>query len=147
MENDKISLQLNRKIIDVFELLYGCVSCFQIEMLRVRKMSPESKNWTCCFGLHVRTATIIIGLWHLVSLHLNQLLQGQIKLISAQSPQSPSNYILVLSFGMCGSCHIYSYFETSSMFVAFSSIFHFKQLAWVSEERRKRVKRKRVICR
>lgn len=30
------------------------------------KMGPAtSKEWTCCFGLHVRTATIIIGMWHL----------------------------------------------------------------------------------
>ncbi|XP_058455336.1 lysosomal-associated transmembrane protein 4B [Malaya genurostris] len=37
-------------------------------MLRIHlKMGPSlrSKEWTCCFGLHVRTATIIIGLWHL----------------------------------------------------------------------------------
>lgn len=42
-------------------------------MLRIRlKMGPHqqlqrSKEWTCCFGLHVHTATIMIGLWHLVS--------------------------------------------------------------------------------
>ncbi|XP_065369440.1 lysosomal-associated transmembrane protein 4A [Calliphora vicina] len=40
-------------------------------MLRIRlKMGPHqqlqrSKEWTCCFGLHVHTATIMIGLWHL----------------------------------------------------------------------------------
>ncbi|CAD7088089.1 unnamed protein product [Hermetia illucens] len=36
-------------------------------MLRIRvKMGPpRSKEWTCCFGLHVHTATIMIGLWHL----------------------------------------------------------------------------------
>lgn len=27
----------------------------------------NGKEWTCCFGLHVRSATIIIGVWHLVS--------------------------------------------------------------------------------
>lgn len=26
-----------------------------------------NKEWTCCFGLHVHTATLMIGLWHLVS--------------------------------------------------------------------------------
>uniref|UniRef100_A0A034WEY4 Lysosomal-associated Transmembrane protein 4A n=1 Tax=Bactrocera dorsalis TaxID=27457 RepID=A0A034WEY4_BACDO len=37
-------------------------------MLRIRiKMGPQQryKEWTCCFGLHVHTATIMIGLWHL----------------------------------------------------------------------------------
>ncbi|XP_030369712.1 lysosomal-associated transmembrane protein 4A [Scaptodrosophila lebanonensis] len=44
-------------------------------MLRIRvKMAPRSnhnsnsnshKEWTCCFGLHVHTATLMIGLWHL----------------------------------------------------------------------------------
>ncbi|XP_055694937.1 lysosomal-associated transmembrane protein 4B [Lutzomyia longipalpis] len=36
-------------------------------MLRIRiKMGPSrNKEWSCCFGLHVRTATIIIGVWHL----------------------------------------------------------------------------------
>nr|XP_014097172.1 lysosomal-associated transmembrane protein 4A [Bactrocera oleae]XP_014097173.1 lysosomal-associated transmembrane protein 4A [Bactrocera oleae]XP_036225081.1 lysosomal-associated transmembrane protein 4A [Bactrocera oleae] len=37
-------------------------------MLRIRiKMGPQQRNkeWTCCFGLHVHTATIMIGLWHL----------------------------------------------------------------------------------
>lgn len=40
-------------------------------MLRIRlKMGPRqqlqrNKEWTCCFGLHVHTATIMIGLWHL----------------------------------------------------------------------------------
>lgn len=40
-------------------------------MLRIRvKMGPaRSKEWTCCFGLHVRTATITIGSWHLVSFY------------------------------------------------------------------------------
>lgn len=39
----------------------------ELEMLRVRlKMGPaRNKEWTCCFGLHVRTATIMIGMWHL----------------------------------------------------------------------------------
>lgn len=32
------------------------------------KMGPaRNKEWTCMFGMHVRTATIIIGLWHLVN--------------------------------------------------------------------------------
>lgn len=36
------------------------------------KMGPaRNKEWTCCFGLHVRTATIMIGVWHLVSYYLN----------------------------------------------------------------------------
>lgn len=36
-------------------------------MLRIRvKMGPpRNKEWTCCFGLHVHTATIMIGFWHL----------------------------------------------------------------------------------
>lgn len=35
-------------------------------MLRIRlKRGPARKEWTCCFGLHVHTVTIIIGLWHL----------------------------------------------------------------------------------
>jgi len=48
-------------------------------MFRIRfKMSPtqqqhqsssvqqhRNKEWVCCFGLHVQSATIIIGLWHL----------------------------------------------------------------------------------
>ncbi|KAH8394777.1 hypothetical protein KR222_005206 [Zaprionus bogoriensis] len=27
--------------------------------------SRVNKEWTCCFGLHVHTATLMIGLWHL----------------------------------------------------------------------------------
>ncbi|ALC41187.1 CG14767 [Drosophila busckii] len=49
-------------------------------MFRIRvKMGPQrnhnnngntsngriNKQWTCCFGLHVHTATLMIGLWHL----------------------------------------------------------------------------------
>ncbi|CAD7011842.1 unnamed protein product [Ceratitis capitata] len=39
-------------------------------MLRIRfKMGPlqqrQNKEWTCCFNMHVHTATIIIGIWHL----------------------------------------------------------------------------------
>lgn len=34
---------------------------------RFRMGPTRNKEWTCCFGLHVRTATIMIGLWHLVS--------------------------------------------------------------------------------
>ncbi|XP_064542373.1 tetraspanning orphan receptor isoform X2 [Drosophila montana] len=49
-------------------------------MFRIRvKMGPQrnnnnngnsnhgrvNKEWTCCFGLHVHTATLMIGLWHL----------------------------------------------------------------------------------
>lgn len=29
-------------------------------------MVPRNREWLCCFGLHVRTVTIIIGLWHLL---------------------------------------------------------------------------------
>ncbi|XP_031639642.1 uncharacterized protein LOC116351645 [Contarinia nasturtii] len=30
------------------------------------KMGPSRSNeWTCCFGIHVRTATVMIGMWHL----------------------------------------------------------------------------------
>lgn len=44
-------------------------------MLRIHlKMGPaRNKEWTCCFGLHVRTATIMIGMWHLM---LNVLTLG-----------------------------------------------------------------------
>ncbi|XP_062545090.1 lysosomal-associated transmembrane protein 4B isoform X3 [Armigeres subalbatus] len=50
-------------------------------MLRIRlKMGPSMRNkeWTCCFGLHVRTVTIIIGVWHLC---LNLLALGIISVI------------------------------------------------------------------
>lgn len=50
-------------------------------MLRIRlKMGPSMRNkeWTCCFGLHVRTATIIIGVWHLL---LNVLALGILSVI------------------------------------------------------------------
>uniref|UniRef100_T1DEF9 Putative lysosomal-associated transmembrane protein n=1 Tax=Psorophora albipes TaxID=869069 RepID=T1DEF9_9DIPT len=50
-------------------------------MLRIRlKMGPSVRNkeWTCCFGLHVRTATIIIGIWHLF---LNLLALGILSVI------------------------------------------------------------------
>lgn len=40
--------------------------------------SMRNKEWTCCFGLHVRTATIIIGVWHLC---LNLLALGIISVI------------------------------------------------------------------
>lgn len=33
--------------------------------VQVNMASPRNKEWSCCFGLHVRTATIIIGTWHL----------------------------------------------------------------------------------
>lgn len=37
------------------------------------KMGPaRNKEWTCMFGMHVRSATIIIGLWHLVILMKNR---------------------------------------------------------------------------
>ncbi|XP_055390381.1 lysosomal-associated transmembrane protein 4B isoform X2 [Condylostylus longicornis] len=39
-------------------------------MFRIRvKMGPQARNnkeWTCCFGLHVHTATVLIGMWHLI---------------------------------------------------------------------------------
>lgn len=38
----------------------------------------RSKEWTCCFGLHVRTTTIIIGVWHLI---LNVLALGILSII------------------------------------------------------------------
>lgn len=38
----------------------------------------RSKEWLCCFGLHVRTAVIIIGLWHLC---LNILALGVLTVI------------------------------------------------------------------
>lgn len=51
------------------KVLLRCFLISDREMLRIRvKMGPaRSKEWTCCFGLHVRTVTITIGLWHLVS--------------------------------------------------------------------------------
>lgn len=51
-------------------------------MLRIHhKMGPamRTKEWVCCFGIHVRTATIIIGVWHLC---LNLLALGIISIIS-----------------------------------------------------------------
>lgn len=43
------------------------------------KMGPaRNKEWTCCFGLHVRTATIMIGVWHLF---LNVLALGILAVI------------------------------------------------------------------
>jgi len=43
------------------------------------KMGPaRNKEWTCMFGMHVRTATIIIGLWHLL---LNVLVLGLLAVI------------------------------------------------------------------
>ncbi|KAJ6649370.1 Lysosomal-associated transmembrane protein 4B [Pseudolycoriella hygida] len=43
------------------------------------KMGPaRNKEWTCMFGMHVRTATIIIGLWHLL---LNILVLGLLAVI------------------------------------------------------------------
>lgn len=41
-------------------------------------MGPRNKEWTCCFGLHVRTATIMIGVWHLF---LNVLALGVLAVI------------------------------------------------------------------
>jgi len=38
----------------------------------------RNKEWTCCFGLHVRTATILIGVWHLF---LNVLALGFLAVI------------------------------------------------------------------
>lgn len=60
-------------------------------MLRIRsKMSPSVRNeeWTCCFGLHVRTTTIIIGVWHLL---LNILALGILSIIIRTN-----NYYLLL---------------------------------------------------
>ncbi|XP_037051418.1 lysosomal-associated transmembrane protein 4B [Bradysia coprophila] len=43
------------------------------------KMGPaRNKEWTCMFGMHVRTATIIIGLWHLL---LNVMVLGLLAVI------------------------------------------------------------------
>lgn len=54
------------------------LSCFYLAggsllvMLRIRfKMGPSTnrnKEWSCCFGLHVRTVTVMIGCWHLVTI-------------------------------------------------------------------------------
>uniref|UniRef100_U5EXK5 Putative lysosomal-associated transmembrane protein n=1 Tax=Corethrella appendiculata TaxID=1370023 RepID=U5EXK5_9DIPT len=49
--------------------------------IRVKNMGPSTranKEWKCCFGLHVRTATIIIGIWHLF---LNVLALGVLAII------------------------------------------------------------------
>lgn len=40
--------------------------CVMRRFLTIKMGPARSKEWTCCFGLHVRTATIMIGVWHLV---------------------------------------------------------------------------------
>lgn len=37
----------------------------------------DSKTWQCCFGLHVRTATVMIGMWHLVSVRTRRTGDGR----------------------------------------------------------------------
>ncbi|CAH1100970.1 unnamed protein product [Psylliodes chrysocephalus] len=37
--------------------------------MRLKLGSDRNKEWTCCFCMHVRTATILFGVWHLV-LHI-----------------------------------------------------------------------------
>uniref|UniRef100_A0A336LX09 CSON006829 protein n=1 Tax=Culicoides sonorensis TaxID=179676 RepID=A0A336LX09_CULSO len=44
----------------------------------IRVVNMRNKEWTCCFGLHVRTATILIGVWHLF---LNVLALGFLAVI------------------------------------------------------------------
>lgn len=49
-----------------------------LRVVRVKMGPARSKEWTCCFGLHVRTATIIIGTWHLF---LNLMILGMLAVI------------------------------------------------------------------
>lgn len=39
-----------------------------MQIIRLKMGPARNKEWACCFGLHVRTATIMIGVWHLVRL-------------------------------------------------------------------------------
>lgn len=39
----------------------------EMQIIRLKMGPAQNKELVCCFGLHVRTATMIIGIWHLVS--------------------------------------------------------------------------------
>ncbi|XP_033254651.1 uncharacterized protein LOC117194117 isoform X4 [Drosophila miranda] len=38
----------------------------------------QQKEFTCCFGLHVHTATLMIGLWHLLGCQLIVMISHRI---------------------------------------------------------------------
>lgn len=41
--------------------------------MRLKLGTERNKEWRCCLCLHVRTATILFGLWHLVSITVYQM--------------------------------------------------------------------------
>ncbi|XP_055307531.1 lysosomal-associated transmembrane protein 4A isoform X2 [Sitodiplosis mosellana] len=45
----------------------------EMQIIRLKMGPARNKEWTCCFGFHVRTITIFIGVWHLL---LNMLTLG-----------------------------------------------------------------------
>lgn len=42
--------------------------------MRLKLGTERNKEWRCCLCLHVRTATILFGLWQLVSIIHNDLI-------------------------------------------------------------------------
>lgn len=43
-------------------------SDYKMFAMRLKLGTERNKEWRCCLCLHVRTATILFGLWHLVSI-------------------------------------------------------------------------------
>lgn len=61
-------LPFNISCSDNFYLLIGTV----MFPMRIKINPPRNNELRCCFCLHVRTATILLGIWHLVSrIHKN----------------------------------------------------------------------------
>lgn len=44
-----------------------CIVAGEMLTMRFKTGPARSSEWRCCFCLHVRTATILLGIWHLVS--------------------------------------------------------------------------------